>query len=483
MADSARIATDKTLEQMERELHAIYTRAHKEVGETWQAYMREAGEEIDALQKAYDAAKQSGDKAAIKSTGRKLGMKKREVTLQNTHYKNLTETLAQDISHVNERAIAYVNGKIPDIYALNYNSVANGVSDTVKGISFELVDASTIKNLATSDKTLLPYKKVNGRKDVRWNTQRVNAEVMQGILQGESMPKIATRLGNVLGMNEVSAIRNARTSVTSAENKGRMDMLHAAREKGVITHKIWLATGDNRTRDWHSNLDGVELEIDEPFENEIPTKGGSYRDSIMYPGDVDADPANVYNCRCSLIYKVVGFGASAGATNVDGDSIRYSDKMDGEKWDETKGLINSLAEQYNTKLQEVKPGSHLSAGSVQISGTIMHLSSASKDIALHEFAHTISIENQTKFGLYNESDFWREIKQVQRQYKKAVGYDSAKWISSYEHSSKGTDEFMAEAFTQAKAAELGIKLPPKYGKDLTYSDKVLRIIDKYFKRK
>jgi hypothetical protein len=100
-------------------------------------------------------------------------------------------------------------------------------------------------------------------------------------------------------MNETSAIRNARTSVTSAENKGRMDMLHGAEDKGVQTMKVWMATSDSRTRDAHAELDGEEAYVDEPFYNEFG--------KIMYPGDPDADPANVYNCRCSLGYHVIGF--------------------------------------------------------------------------------------------------------------------------------------------------------------------------------
>jgi hypothetical protein len=61
-----------------------------------------------------------------------------------------------------------------------------------------------------------------------------------------------------------------------------------------------MAAIDARTREAHRLLDGQEQEIDDPFESELG--------EIMFPGDPDADPANVYNCRCSLTYKVVGFG-------------------------------------------------------------------------------------------------------------------------------------------------------------------------------
>ena len=296
---TARDFTDKTLEEMERHLTGIYTRAQKEVGKAWKAYMSEVNQQLSGMQKDYDAIKKTGDKAAIKKAGRELAAKKRERTLLNEHYQRLTKQMATQISHVNETAAAYINGKLPRIYAVNYNEVAEGVAAKIKGISFDLVDASTVKRLAKEVENLLPLKYVDNMADIRWNVSKINSEVLQGIVQGESIPHIADRMQTVLGMNRTSAIRNARTTVTSAENKGRMDMMREAREKGVLMHKIWLATHDNRTRHEHLELDGVEVDIDEPFENSLG--------EIMQPGDPYADPANVYNCRCRMTGKVIGF--------------------------------------------------------------------------------------------------------------------------------------------------------------------------------
>lgn len=290
MADEAHILTDKELEKMERHLSAIYARAEKELAEKAEAYFKRF-EELDA--KKRELVK------AGKLTEREYRQWRRNKMMTGKHWTALKEQTAQELLQANRTAQEYINGRLPSVYTLNYNRTAEGVSAAVRGYSFELVDASTVKNLATSDKTLLPYKYVDGKKDVRWNTQKVNSEVLQGILQGDSIPNLAKRLQNVTEMNRASAIRNARTTVTSAENKGRMDMLHDAAEKGVITHKIWMAAIDARTREAHRLLDGQEQEIDDPFDSELG--------DIMFPGDPDADPANVYNCRCTLTYKVVGF--------------------------------------------------------------------------------------------------------------------------------------------------------------------------------
>lgn len=298
MADTAHRLTDEKLEEMEKRLSAIYSRAEKEIGERWKEYLAEAQSEIDELQKAYDLAKKGGDAKEIRKAGKKLASAKRERTIMNSRFKDLTETTAAQLANVNKTALAYVNGQLPEVYSINYNALSQSV-DGVGGYTFALVDADTVKNLVTTDKSLLPYKQLDEKVDIRWNVKKMNAEVLQGILQGDPMDKIAGRLSKVTEMNETSAIRNARTMVTGAENKGRQDSYKRAEKDGIIMKREWIATNDSRTRHWHAELDGVEVDIGEPWVNEFG--------EIMFPGDPSADPANTYNCRCSMSAKVVGF--------------------------------------------------------------------------------------------------------------------------------------------------------------------------------
>lgn len=288
MTDKAHALTDKEIERMERHLSVIYARAEKELTEKAEKYFAQF-EKLDEQKRALvDAGKM---------TEQEYKSWRQNKIMTGKHWTAMKEQAAQELLNANKTAMAYINDQLPGVYAINYNSVADGINGQIKGYSFELVDANTVKNLATSDKTLLPYKYVDGKKDVRWNTQKVNSEIMQGIIQGESIPKMAKRLSNVTEMNRTSAIRNARTTVTSAENKGRMDMLHEACDKGVEMQKVWRATSDSRTRDSHAALDGAIADIDDEFDN-----------GLMYPGDPDGAPEEVYQCRCTLTYKVIGFG-------------------------------------------------------------------------------------------------------------------------------------------------------------------------------
>ena len=213
-------------------------------------------------------------------------------------FMEMKEQCAEQLLNVNQTAIAYINGELPEVYAINYNALESSV-DGVGGYSFTLVDADTVRNFAVTDTSLLPYKEIDPAKDIPWNMKKINAETLQGILQGESMDKISKRIMNVQEMNKTQAIRSARTIVTGAENKGRQDSYKRADEDGIIMKREWIATNDGRTRHWHAELDGVEVDVDEPWVNEFG--------EIMFPGDPSADPANTYNCRCSMAANVIGF--------------------------------------------------------------------------------------------------------------------------------------------------------------------------------
>ena len=298
MVDKAHLATDELLDKMERRLRAIYTRASREIGEAWKAYLKEAGTEIAELQKQYQEAKAANDDKLTRQLGKSLQKAKRERTLMDERYRELTRQTAKQLAHVNETATAYINNNLPEVYAMNYNATGEAFNG-IGGYSFTLTDADTIRNLVESDSSLLPMRELDFAKDVAWNIEKMNAEVLQGILQGEPIDKIADRLTQVIGMNLRSAISAARTMVTSAENKGRQDGFERAAAMGIILEREWIATSDGRTRDWHRELDGVTVGVDEPFENAIG--------KIMYPGDPSADGANVWNCRCTIAAKVLGF--------------------------------------------------------------------------------------------------------------------------------------------------------------------------------
>ena len=286
MADKAHILTDEKLEEMERHLSAIYSRAEKEIQKT-------ADEYFDKFHKQDEAKRKLLEQGKITEDEYKKWRKNK--IMYGKRFTEMKERCAKQLLNVNEIALAYVNDQLPEIYAINYNALAKSV-DGVGGYVFTLLDANTVKHLAMADKSLLPYKKLDPAKDIPWNMKKINTETLQGIIQGESMGKIAKRIRNVQEMNRTQAIRSARTIVTGAENKGRQDSYARAEADGIILQKEWLATNDNRTRHSHVLLDGDIVDQDKKFDN-----------GLMFPGDPNGEPSEVYNCRCSMTAVVKGF--------------------------------------------------------------------------------------------------------------------------------------------------------------------------------
>lgn len=312
ISDQAHNKTDELLSRLERRLEEIYEQAGRNTESRAATYFKKFAE-LDAKKAALVADGKLSREEYLRWRENKI--------LYGEHWKRLKNDLALDYLSTNRTALAYLNGKIPEVYALNYNGsiedIARQVSDLGGDYHFELVDAHTVKNLAVSDKTLLPYKYVDGSKDVRWNTQKVNSAVLQGILAGDSVPNLAKRLRTVTEMNRTSSIRNARTTITSAECKGRQDSYERAEADGIKLRREWMAAIDGRTRHAHRLLDGQLADTDKPFKSELG--------DIMYPGDPHADPSNVYNCRCTIVARVV----SIGEMNVDGEGSEgreYADR-------------------------------------------------------------------------------------------------------------------------------------------------------------
>lgn len=99
----------------------------------------------------------------------------------------------------------------------------------------------------------------------------------------------------------------ARTETIQSMNRGEYMAHMQAVESGVLDRnnltKYWDAVGDLKTRHTHFELEQrtkkKPLSIDEPF---VSTSGSR----MMFPGDssLDADAAEIVNCRCRVVYKV-----------------------------------------------------------------------------------------------------------------------------------------------------------------------------------
>lgn len=227
--------------------------------------------------------------------------------LYGMHWQRLIDRNTSELLKYNQTAVKYINGEVPQIFASGYNKVAEQIPDSpVAGFDFELINADTVNNLVHEDGIILPpKKKVDPEKDKAWNAKLINAQLLQGILQGESIPEMAKRMQTVANSDLAGATRTARTMHTAAQNAGRQSGYNKAAEQGAVFEKTWLAANNERTRLSHSLMNGQTVAHDEKFVS--PVTGVK----LMFPGDWNAEGGDVgseiYNCRCTLITKFKGF--------------------------------------------------------------------------------------------------------------------------------------------------------------------------------
>lgn len=269
------------IEELEKKIHEVYDQSRREmkvkIDKYWDKLKEKDKKMRDQLKQGKITQKQYDDwKAAAVMHG------KRQEAVR--------DALAKDLTNTNIIAMAIVNDATPDIYALNYNYAAYNIeSELEMGISYTIYDRNAVNRLIAQNPDLLPAPKVNIPVDQRWNKQKITSAITQGILQGESIDMISKRLQGVSDMNRKAATRNARTAVTGAQNAGRVDSYRHAEEHGIQLVQEWIATLDSRTRHSHAILDGEQRKVGEKFSN-----------GLMYPGDPNGAPSEVYCCRCTL---------------------------------------------------------------------------------------------------------------------------------------------------------------------------------------
>lgn len=283
--DEAYEETEVLLQELERQIAEEYRQAAREVEKKCNEYLENFKKEDEEKKKKLEDGKISQKKYYY--------WRYTQIVI-NKRWEGLKKNLTDDLKNANEIAASIINRQLPKAYAINHNY---GTYEVEKGsflnTSYTLYSQETVERLLRSKPNLLPKAKVDVPKDKKWNRQKLQSAIVQGVLQGKSINDISKKLQHVTDMNQNVAVRNARTMMTSAQNGGRIDAYKRAEKMGIKTTKVWLATPDSRVRDSHARLDGEERENEEEFSN-----------GCKYPGDPNGDPAEVWNCRCTLIAQV-----------------------------------------------------------------------------------------------------------------------------------------------------------------------------------
>lgn len=296
------MTTDERIARLEKWLTELYRQAEKEMRGKWDGFMAELKTEGDKLLRAIDDAP---DEALKKKARRAYTAYMRDATITDRYYRQMVDELARQYADAGRRAAEIVNGERIPAFSDGYNIAADklnrlAVSRNI-GIRFDLSDPNLIEYLAQhSEDPLLPPRAHPELLDMTvWNVHNINAQVTQGIVQGEAPDKVAERLKNVTHMNEVASIRTARTMMIGSRNAGYLQSLHNAEKWGVNLRKVWYCRHDKKTRDSHLALDGVDVDTNAEFPNRC-----------QFPGDPNGPAEEVYNCRCRMESKFLSFSSN-----------------------------------------------------------------------------------------------------------------------------------------------------------------------------
>lgn len=322
--------TERELARLEKSIKREYTQAYKELKKKTDDYfasfaVRDARMKADIESGKYPIpAGYTPDQYYKIWRQNQLGRGKR--------WEKMRDDMAKRIGKSNQIAASYINDTTPGIYSLNHNYEAYQI-ESITGAAFDIYNEQTVKQLVKGENhTEFRTVSVNPIRDYKWNTQKINTALTSGILQGKSIKNLTDSFMVVMQNNRTAAIRNARTAVTSAQNSGRQECYNRAVEKGIELEKEWMATNDSRTRDSHKHLDGVIVKYNEPFPN-----------NLMYPGDPDGEPAEVYNCRCTMTARLPKYSdySLAKGSRTGNDAASYkkwvNDKKNTEKSSEKNG--------------------------------------------------------------------------------------------------------------------------------------------------
>lgn len=349
MADHGHKLTDEALEALEKRLYDEYEQAAKETQEKLDKYMKKFATK--------DAIWKKSVEAGLK-TQEEYDKWRLQAIAAGDRWEKMKDRIVADQLHVNQIAREIMDNEMPSIFELNANFALYQVEhDAQIDTSLTLYNREAVGQILRDDPDLLlpPGRRVSQQiqegKAKRWERQKIQSVMTQGILQGESIPKLASRLASAVADSDYkAAVRNARTMATNAQNAGRYDAYNRLTNNGVELTLEWAATLDNRTRHEHRLMHGQRRDVGEPFEVSgvkimYPAQTGSFMGISNLPQEL------LWNCRCTLLAFVKGY---------EHDTIKHSDKMGSmtfEEWLEAKPKPQNILHQKN--LGEQIEGSYI----------------------------------------------------------------------------------------------------------------------------
>ena len=128
--------------------------------------------------------------------------------------------------------------------------------------------------------------------------KQIRGSLADGLEAGETLDELVARVESFY-LDAVVPFRSVLIARTETHQASGLGARAAAEATGLELKKEWIAVRDQRTRDAHADVDGIQKNMDQPYE--------IGRDRLMFPGDssLGASAANTIQCRCTEGYHTV----------------------------------------------------------------------------------------------------------------------------------------------------------------------------------
>ena len=282
--DKGHVYADKILEEITDGMQPIFDEVGKKSVEKIRKYLKRFEAEIKEHEQMVD----DGD-----MTEREFEQWMISRTTTGREWNSVRNEVSEDYHKATVKAMATAGAGLLMVYRYNKNFAGESIEKQVKKYLDKSISIPRRKKPRRPE--YVRPKRPDPKKNIPWHNKRVESIVRSEMKKGHSVDKIAKKLYKVTDLDGVSAYRTARTGVTRAENEARIDAMYEAQELGIKYDKIWIATLDARTRTSHRILHGERVPCEEYFSNEL-----------FEPADPDGDPAEIYNCRCTLGWSPAG---------------------------------------------------------------------------------------------------------------------------------------------------------------------------------
>lgn len=223
---------------------------------------------------------------------------RRRIRKHFKEYGDLAENLFNDI------------GEVPKEYYDDYYSdmlriLSDNAREVIITMGNRLERQRIVKKSDDIDSVVLSYTTTATAQNVRNITETtrksIQSEIRLGLETGLSNPQISKNIRKSTGFSAKRATLIARTETHQAMNYGNQSIAKRLGLKKPV--KEWASAMDERTRSWHSAMNGVQVGIDDTFKILTPVSGGALVEKqLQYAGDPNGGATNTINCRCFVLY-------------------------------------------------------------------------------------------------------------------------------------------------------------------------------------